>query len=39
MFQARKIALAAAVAAPLALTTAAPAVADRPDQAGPKTQT
>lgn len=39
MFQARKIALAAAVAAPLALTTAAPAVADRPEQAGPTPQT
>lgn len=39
MFQARKLALAAAVAAPLALTAGAPAVADRPDQTGPKTQT
>jgi len=39
LFQARKLALAAAVAAPLALTAAAPAVADRPSQAGPQTQT
>jgi len=39
LFHARKLALAAAVAAPLALTAAAPAVADRPDQAGPETQT
>jgi hypothetical protein len=39
LFHARKLALAAAVAAPLALTAAAPAVADRPDQAGPEVQT
>lgn len=39
MFHARKLALAAAVAVPLALTAAAPAVADPPDQAGQKTQT
>jgi len=39
LFHARKLALAAAVAAPLALTIASPAVAGSPDQAGPKTQT
>ncbi len=39
VFHARKLALATAIAAPLALTIATPAVAVSPHQAGPKTQT